>query len=418
MTQNYEADNLRAQTLFADGHYAEAAEIFRMLATAVPQDANPPYNCGVALAKLGRFEEALGFYRTAITLNPSFANAYVNFAFCLSELGLIAQARQGFAIARSLAPDDPVPMLNESITALALGDYVVGWQSFSARWRIPGYDRFRRSFDKPDWRGENLNGKVLFLYAEQGFGDSLQMARYLPILVAQAARVIVGVPPALAGLMRGIPGIAVIVLGDTVPDFDFHAALMDIPAAMGTLVETIPADVPYLHADAARIDFYRRRLPDTGTRRIGLAWAGRSTHGNDHNRSLALAQLAPLFGLKSVTWVSLQKLVPDRDKDALRDSGMMDWGQEFADFADAAAAVSALDLVITIDSAMAHLAGSLGKDVWVLLPFSADWRWMIGRTDSPWYPTARLFRQDRRGDWAAVIGRVAAELGSFSSRLR
>ena len=192
----------QARALFAQGNYTEAEKLFRDIATAAPGDAAAHYNWGVVLAKLEKFEQALGCYRAAITLNPAFAAAYTNFGFCLNALGLIAQARQGFSIARSLAPDDPILMLNEGIAALALGDYAAGWPGFAARWQLPAYAKFKRAFDKPFWRGQDLNGKKLFLYAEQGFGDTIQMARYLPLLAARGGDIIVEVPPALTALMQ------------------------------------------------------------------------------------------------------------------------------------------------------------------------------------------------------------------------
>jgi len=248
------------------------------------------------------------------------------------------------------------------------------------------------------------------LYAEQGFGDTIQMARYVPLLAAQGAEVIVEVQPALVGLLRNVQGVSKIIeKGDDIPEFDFYCAMMDVPRAFGTRLATIPASVPYLFADTAQVESYRH-LSSSGARRIGLCWAGRSSHENNHHRSLALAQLEPLLAQENIEWVSLQRLVPDADVAELEISSLRDWGRHFADFSAAAAAIDALDLVITVDTAIAHLAGALGKPVWVLLPFYADWRWLMSREDSPWYPTARLFRQKKRGDWAEVVERVIGEL--------
>jgi hypothetical protein len=219
----------------------------------------------------------------------------------------------------------------------------------------------------------------------------------------------------LTGLLQSVAvAPQIIATGDPVPDFDYHAAMMDIPGALGITLETIPAGTPYLFADPAAVARYRDILPPIGARRIGLCWAGRSSHENNRKRSLPFNHFSSLIERGDNEWVSLQRIVPEQDVTALEASTIashgLDWGRAFQDFAAAAAAIMALDLVITVDTAIAHLAGALGKPVWVLLPFYADWRWLTERSDSPWYPTARLFRQDRRGDWTSVIAAVAAEL--------
>ena len=410
MKQDVDAESL-GRALFAQGDFVAAEEVFRRIASAAPENAVAHYNQGVALAKLERFEEAMGCYRAAIELNPAFADAYANFGYCLNAFDLVAQARQAFALARVLVPKDPVPILNEGIAALALGDYEAGWRDFAARWELPAYAKFKRTFAKPEWKGEPLSGKTLFLYAEQGFGDTLQTVRFVPVLIAQGAKVIIEAPSALVGLLRGLRGAPqVIEKGDIQPDFDFYSALMDVPRALCVRVDTIPGDGAYLFADTAQVELCRKLLPPTAARRIGLCWAGRESHENNHNRSLSFADFAPLCAQGNNAWVSLQRLVPEGDEAAFAASFVSDWGRHFADFSAAAAAIEALDLVITVDTAIAHLAGALGKPVWVLLPFYADWRWLRGREDSPWYPTARLFRQKKRGDWAEVIERISESL--------
>lgn len=412
--ENAESFKERARALYAQGDFA-AAEIFcRSAAIAAPDDAGAHYNLGVVLAKLERFEEAMDCYRKAIELNPGFAPAYTNFGYCLSAYNLIGRAREAFAIARRLEPGNPIPILNEGIAALALGDYAAGWKDFAARWQLPAYAKFKRDFAKPVWQGEDLSGKTLFLYPEQGFGDSLQMARFVPLLARRGAKIILEAQPALLGLMHSLQGTAqIITKGDAPPDFDFYCAMMDIPGALGVTLETIPADIPYLFAEESQIEFHRNLSPRKKAKRIGLCWAGRPSHENDHNRSLRFAQLAPLLERDDSEWISLQRLVPPSDEAGLAASPFLDWGRNFVDFSAAAAAIMAIDLVITVDTAIAHLAGALGKPVWVLLPFYADWRWLVGREDSPWYPTARLFRQKNRGDWAEVITRVGEDLAVF-----
>ncbi|MGB9154644.1 MAG: tetratricopeptide repeat protein, partial [Alphaproteobacteria bacterium] len=382
MTSNANADSykMQAHAFFAQGDFAAAEIVCRSAVIAAPDDAGVHYNLGVVLAKLERFEEAITCYRKTIELNPGFAPAYTNIGFCLSAFNLIARAREAFAIARSLEPDNPIPVLNEGIAALALGDYAAGWQGFAARWRLPAYAAFKRDFAKPVWQGQDISGKTLFLYSEQGFGDTIQMARFVPLLAAQGAKIIIEAQPALTGLLRSLQGAPhVITKGEAVPDFDFYSAMMDIPGALGTTANTIPADTPYLFADPEQIEFYRN-LPLRNTKkRIGLCWAGRASHENDRNRSLKFAQLAPLLARDDIEWISLQRLMPDSDAAGLATSAVLNWGQNFADFSATAAAIMALDIVIAADTAVAHLAGALGKPVWVLLPFYADWRWMIDR---------------------------------------
>lgn len=222
-----------AQACFAQGRWAEAATLYQQMIAQTPDDATVYYNLGVVLGKMDRLHDALVCYRRAIELNPAFAFAYANFASCLNDLGLVAQARRGFAIAHSLTPDDPIPVLNEGLAALALGDYAPGWQGFAARWRLPAYAQFKRNFDQPAWTGQDLRGKTLFLYAEQGFGDVIQMARFIPILAQQGARVVVEAQPALTRLLRTVPSVAqVISSGDKLPLFDYHTAMMDVPLVL------------------------------------------------------------------------------------------------------------------------------------------------------------------------------------------
>jgi len=400
----------RARFHFAQGDFAGAETLFGAIARASPHDALAQYNWGVALGKLDQIPQAMDCYRKTIELNPHFADAYINFGICLNELGLVAQARQGFALARQIIPESPVPIVNEGISALALGDYKSGWKDFSARWDLPAYAKFKRHFPKPPWTGENLEGKTLFLYAEQGFGDTLQMARFIDPLTARGAKIILESPPALTRLLKRAGHADVLTKGEALPPFDYHCSMMDLPRALQTTLETIPSSIPYLFADDTDISAFQKKFPRGDKRRIGLSWAGRASHENDANRSLKLIQMAPLYARPDIEWVSVQRVVYDKDAPVLAQSPVQNWGASFDDFADAAAAISTLDLVITVDTAIAHLAGALGKPVWILLPFFADWRWLIDREDSPWYPTARLFRQKKRRDWSEVIARVAASL--------
>ena len=394
-----------ARATFAAGDFVKAEMLFQKLALAAPRDAVAQYNLGVCVSKLDRFEDALVCYRRAIELNPGFADAYTNFGVCLNALNLIPQARQAFAIAHKLTPENPIPTLNEGIAALALGDYEAGWQGFDARWQLPTYAKFKRVFEKPLWDGHNIAGKTLFLYAEQGFGDTIQMVRYVPVLETQGIKIILEVPPALTSLIQSLEGSAeIITKGEPIPDFDFYCALMDLPGLLHTTLETIPNNIPYLFGPQ------EQKQQGSERPRIGLCWAGRSSHENDKNRSMAFAELLPLLKNTNVEWISLQRHVAEGDKADLVKSNVLRWGESFADFSAAAAAIVSCDLIITVDTSIAHLAGALGKETWVLLPLYADWRWLTGRADSPWYPTARLFRQESRGNWQNIINQISKAL--------
>jgi hypothetical protein len=262
---------------------------------------------------------------------------------------------------------------------------------------------------------KHLAGKTILLHAEQGFGDTIQFVRYVPMLAARGAKIVLEVPDSLMPLLGDIDGvIAMISRGQPHPPIDLHCPLMSLPLAFGTTLATIPATVPYLRAPAERVEAWRARMPASDKLRVGLVWSGKPTHRNDHNRSLVFERLAPLLAQPDVDFVSLQREVREADAAALQDAtSVLRPDLDQADFADTAAIVATLDLVIAVDTAVAHLTGATAKPLWLLLPYCPDWRWMLDRTDSPWYPGARLFRQPRIGDWDSVIGRVAEALASF-----
>jgi hypothetical protein len=297
---------------------------------------------------------------------------------------------------------------------LARGDFEQGWKDYEWRWR-GATELVPRGFTQPQWRDEDLAGKTILLHAEQGFGDSIQFVRYLPMVKARAGKVILEVPVSLLPLIGDLAdGVTMLTRGTELPAFDLHCPLMSLPLAFGTTLASIPASVPYLHASVTRIDEWRTRLANTGKPRVGLVWSGRPDHKNDHNRSIALSRLEPLLSVAGVAFVSLQREYRVTDMPALGRLPVLRLEHALADFADTAAVIDELDLVITVDTAVAHLAGAMGKPLWVLLSHIQDWRWMHGRMDSPWYPTARLFRQPRIGDWDAVMVEVARELAAFA----
>ena len=381
--------------------------------TMRPDFAQAYGNRANALVELNRPAEALADYDRAIADKP-YASALVNRGLALNYLDRPDEALESFDRAIALEPDMPQGHWNKALLCLALGDFEHGWHDYEWRWR-GATDLVPRGFAQPQWRGEDLAGKTILLHAEQGFGDSIQFVRYLPMVKAKAAQVILEVPESLMPLIGDLAdGVTMLTRGNALPDFDLHCPLMSLPLAFGTTLATIPASVPYLHAPAGRVDAWRTRLSKLGRPRVGLVWSGRPDHKNDHNRSIALSRLEPLLSVAGAAFVSLQREYREADLPALDRLPVLRLDDALADFADTAAVIGELDLVITVDTAVAHLAGAMARPLWLLLPQIQDWRWMHERTDSPWYPSARLFRQSQIGDWDGVISAVAQELAAFA----
>ncbi len=392
----------------------------RALALA-PNHVGAHVNRGNALLQLDRAEEALACYDRALELRPGQADVIGNRATALAALGRHDDALASFARARALDPHDPEIRWNQALVQLRTGDFAAGWENFEARWEKTDFADSRRSIGHPRWRGdEPLAGKTILLHAEQGLGDTLQFVRYVPLVAARGARVVLEVQPPLKHLLASVPGLTRLVgRGEPLPEVDLHCPLLSLPRAFATGLASIPADAPYLRAEETRVARWRARLAGRDAARVGLVWAGNPAHKNDRNRSLALARLAGILATPDVLFVSLQKNPGGTDAALLRETrNVLDLGGELVDFADTAAVITLLDLVVTVDTAVAHLAGALGKPVWILLPFVADWRWLVGREDSPWYPTARLFRQPAVGDWTGALARLCEELPRFLSQPR
>jgi hypothetical protein len=337
----------------------------------------------------------------------------------LQALDRFPEALARYQAALRIEPDRAMTHWYEGMTRLAMGDWAAGWHEAEWRWRQGEFKQMIESLPGCSWRGEEpVAGRTLLLFSEQGLGDTLQFVRYVPLLTERGARVVLWVQSSLKPLLAGMQGVEqVLAREETPPASDFHCPLMSLPLVFGTTAERVPADVPYLHASPERIETWRRRLalgpPRAGAAallRVGLVWSGSRDHRDDHNRSIALERLLPLTALPRIEVVSLQKEVRASDRALLASSGMRHVGEALEDFADTAAVVSLLDLVVSVDTAVVHLAGALARPVWVLLPAKPEWRWMRGREDTPWYATARLLRQSRAGDWEGVIRRVQGEL--------
>jgi tetratricopeptide (TPR) repeat protein len=378
-----------------------------------PDFAQAYGNRANALVELNCPAEALADYDRAIAEKP-YASALVNRGLALNYLNRPDEALESFDRAIALEPELPQGHWNKALLCLALGDFERGWNDYEWRWR-GATELVSRGFAQPQWRGEDLAGKTILLHAEQGFGDSIQFVRYLPMVKAKAAKVILEVPDSLLPLIGDFAGgVTMLTRGEALPAFDVHCPLMSLPLAFGTTLATIPASVPYLHAPAGRTEAWRTRLSGMKRPRVGLVWSGRPDHKNDHNRSVALSRLSPLLSVAGAAFVSLQREYREADLPALEKLPILRLDAALSDFADTATVIGELDLVISVDTAVAHLAGAMGKPLWLLLPQIQDWRWMRGRADSPWYPSARLFRQSQIGDWDSVIAAVAQELAAFA----
>jgi tetratricopeptide (TPR) repeat protein len=389
----------------------EALASFDKAISIDPAHARAHSNRGAALQVLERFEDAIASCDRAIALRRDYAGAFHNRALALIELGRHDEALAAFHQVLAADPGHSAARWHEALLRLLRGKYAAGWDGYEWRFKHKEIGLRPRNFSVPQWRGGPAAGRTILLHAEQGFGDTVQFARFAPMVAAQGAHVILEVQPALVSLMASLPGTAAIIArGDPLPAFDVHCPMPSLPLAFATRLETIPVQTPYLAAPPDRIAQWRARLP-AGTLRVGLVWSGNPRHKNDRSRSLPFDLLALLTTVAGIDFVSLQKEPRPADAEALaRSDNVLDLGPALQDFGDTAAVISVLDLVISVDTSIAHVAGALGKPVWIMLPSRVDWRWLLDREDSPWYPTARLFRQRRAGDWPDVIARVRQEL--------
>jgi tetratricopeptide (TPR) repeat protein/ADP-heptose:LPS heptosyltransferase len=376
-----------------------------------PDCAEAYYNCGNALQELKRVEEALASHDRAIALKPDYSEAYLNRGVALKELKRVEEALASYDRAIALKPDYAEAYWNKSLALLVAGEFAQGWELYEWRWKDKKTQLKGRSFSQPVWLGtEDIVGKTLLLHAEQGLGDTIQFCRYAKLVKALGARVILEVPKALLGLLSGLEGVdELIEKGKALPAFDCHCPLLSLPLAFKTDLTNIPSPKPYLAASSQKTAEWAQRLGAKSKPRVGLVWSGSTAHKNDPNRSLTLQQLLPhLPGC--CEYVSLQKEVREADVQVLEGSGIGHYEQHIKDFVDTAALCQLMDLVISVDTSVAHLAGALGKTTWVLLPYAPDWRWLLDRDDSPWYESVKLYRQDASREWLSVLETLEGDL--------
>ncbi len=386
----------------------EAASCFRAALKLKPDYVEARINLGTALKEAGQLDEAVACFRTALASSPNLALLHYNLGNTLKAQQRLDEAAACLRRAIELSPGHVGSHYNLGRILLAQGDMAAGWEELEWRWKTPHMLPALRRFAQAQWRGEAGEGRTLLIHAEQGFGDTLQFCRYAPLAAARGLRVIMQVPRPLIRLLRSLPGVQrLIETGEEPPPFDLHCPMLSLPLALATTAATIPAALPYLQADAAQAAAWRARLEEGGGRRpsVGLAWAGSATMPLDDQRSLTTAHLAPLLEVEGVHLISLQ-----RDHTPAAGGPLTSFMDEMQDFADTAALLAALDLVISVDTAAAHLAGALGQPVWLLDRFDPCWRWLASRLDSPWYPSLRIYRQPRPGDWGTVLAEAARDL--------
>lgn len=389
--------------------YIEAEPVMRRLVEVTPADPRARRRLGGILARLGAFAEAETHLREALRGLPDDLQAAGHMAVVMTGLGRFEEAEACCGIVLRQRPDEPHAHYNLSLALLARGRYAEGWGEWEWRWQVPGM--MKRTFPQPMWTGEEMGDGVLLLHAEQGLGDTLQFCRYVP-MAARRARIVLEVPAGLVRLMSRLPGVeTVVATGGAIPSFDRHCSLMSLPRLFGTTMETIPASIPYLRADPARVAPWRERLAGVPGLKVGLVWSGNPRHLTDARRSMKLTQLAGLARVPEVVFVSLQKgEAAEQAKHPPTGLTLIDWTDELRDSADTAALIEALDMVIAVDTSVVHLAGALGKRVWMMNRYDSDWRWLRNRDDSPWYPTLRQFRQPKPGDWDSVVTAVRGAL--------
>jgi tetratricopeptide (TPR) repeat protein len=415
--RNASAENNMGLILKSEGRTNEAIDAFLRAIALKPDYALAMINLGATLQVANRPEDAITTLEASITLNASDPQAHSNLGNAYVALNRPAEGLAAYGKALELDPTSVDIRYNIALSHLVLGDLEQGWAGYDLRLESEAH-RTKHAYDAPRWhRGASLEGKTLLVYAEQGLGDTLQFIRYIPTLQGMGATVVVKAQASLKSLLTGQFGAAVVVSADDpLPIHDLQCPLMSLPGELGTRVATIPSEVPYLKAPAAKVDLWRKVFAHAPGPKIGLVWSGNPKHQFDHNRSVGVEVFAEMTKEVPAHFFAIQKEIRPADLARLPEFPWInDLSSKIQSFEDTAAIVEALDLVITVDTSVAHLAGALGKRTWVLLGFAPDWRWLLRRNDTPWYPSARLFRQTSLGDWNSVTHAVRSELATLAS---
>jgi hypothetical protein len=435
--------------LFGRGKVKKAITCFEKAMALDPQNVDAHYHMGMALRRLGESKKAIASFRRALEINPNFFQGWFQLGLLLSKTDSLDHAITCLLTAVEICPEDieacielanvlvaqgdieaaitifdralaihskhPVARWNRSVAHLLSGNFDKGWKDFDWRQRLPG-QQFHglKDAEKSRWEGGSFTGKRLLIYSEQGLGDTLQFVRYLPTVKALGGTVILGTYKPLLPLLKNCAGIDHLVElpAKDCPSssFDLYLPIMSLPVVFHTTLETIPSRIPYLDADPLKIKAWRNQFTHPAFS-VGIVWQGSPSHANDRNRSCPLEQFLPLVKIPGIQWYGLQKGPGAEEVHQIESQFMIDnLGEDFDDFSDTAAVLENLDLLISVDTAVVHLAGAMGKTVWTLLPYAPDWRWQRNRDDSPWYPTMRLYRQPARGDWASVFQQVEGDL--------
>ncbi len=405
-----EARNNLGVILESQGRLEEAETYFREALELEPDYAEAHNNLGNVLQDQGQFEEATTAYRQALHFRPGYVDALKHLGNALRALGRLTEAIACYDEGLRHAPDHALLHMSRAMVWLQSGDFARGWPE--CEWRLRGQDLLIHRLQGPIWDGAELGGRTILIVAEQGLGDTIQFIRYAPLVARRGGRVVVTCVRVLSRILATCPGVdQVIIEGDPLPEFACHAPVMSLPAILGTTLQTIPAEVPYLAADPSLVARWRDALDGIDEFKIGVVWQGNPVHTKDRERSFRLAQLEPVARVPGVRLFSLQKNFGLDQIEAVSDRFLVTGlGHRLDDIVDTAAVMRNLDLVISADSSPAHLAGALAVPVWMPLPYIGDWRWMTDRDDTPWYPTMRLFRQRRFGDWDELFARLAREL--------
>ena len=411
---NFSALQLMGVMYAQTNNYLQAIEFLSKAIKINPQFAPCYNNIGLALQELKRLDEALASYDKAISIKPDYADAYSNRGVALQELKRLDEALASYDKAISIKPDYAEAHWNKSLALLLDGQFAQGWQEYEWRWKNENISKIAgiRNFPQPLWLGtESLKDKTILLYAEQGLGDTIQFCRYVSLVSELGAKVILEVQRPLVKLLKNLEGVNQIVAkGNTLPSFDYQCPLLSLPLAFKTELNTIPSASKNITSDNEKYSKWQAKLGEKTKPRVGIVWSGSTIHKNDHNRSLTLSQLLPYLP-SNIVYVCLQKELRSIDKEVLeKNSHIQFYGDALEDFTDTAALCDLMDVVISVDTSVAHLAGTLGRTTWVLLPFSPDWRWSLDGNDSPWYPTAKLCRQERIGDWNGILEKLNGDL--------